>query len=255
MTSSSWYNEPDNPNAPIWRYMSLAKLVALLSDQKLFFCQVAKLPDPFEGCISEKLRSVISADFESHPHLSSWARARFTCYASCWCMGTTESDALWRIYGGADGGIAVRSTYAKMAAALFPSVNSGCVTYLDYANDEPPDPFNPVMIKRREYGYESECRFIWVHPDYSKIKLSEPDSLDLLTNLPEGHKESIDLDLAVDDVIVSPLAPDWFFEAVQATVQRFGSKIQVARSSLRTPPTHLLPRRKLSAIGADQRAL
>lgn len=44
--------EPDRRCAPgqkLWRYMDLAKFLALLEDRALYFARADKLGDPFEG--------------------------------------------------------------------------------------------------------------------------------------------------------------------------------------------------------------
>ena len=58
---------PDE-NAVLWRYMELAKLLALLSKRSLFFPSIDKLGDRFEGRWSERTLELIREQDELWTH-------------------------------------------------------------------------------------------------------------------------------------------------------------------------------------------
>ena len=43
------FKEPEDVEAKIWRYLDLAKFLAMIEKKTLFFCRIDKLGDPFEG--------------------------------------------------------------------------------------------------------------------------------------------------------------------------------------------------------------
>ena len=143
------YELPE-PTAVLWRYMSLAKLLALLKDRSLFFARADKLSDPFEGAKGIKRRkdlwdehylSFFEEDIRNPPEghkceltdddiakearrllqdlETGGATKRRKTFLSCWHEAEHESEALWRVYGGDAGqAIAVRTTFQKLRQAL-----------------------------------------------------------------------------------------------------------------------------------------
>jgi hypothetical protein len=129
----------------IWRFMSLAKLLDLLSTSTLYFPQllVLRRMDPFEGSSTRPNRVfyerlVSDAPFAREflripadavvpdlngvfaPEFQKSIRDRFaaTVYVSCWHLCRTESAALWSAYAGQPDGVAVRSTIGALVQAL-----------------------------------------------------------------------------------------------------------------------------------------
>jgi len=47
------FKQPSDLDVPIWRYMTIAKLLSLLDNRALFFARLDKLNDPFEGSITK----------------------------------------------------------------------------------------------------------------------------------------------------------------------------------------------------------
>ena len=54
---------PDS-TAKIWRFMSIAELVSLLSKRALFFTRPDKLEDPFEGSLPKSVVTQAEQGFE-----------------------------------------------------------------------------------------------------------------------------------------------------------------------------------------------
>ena len=115
-------------DAPIWHYLDLAKYVGLLS-RGLFFAlpSALRLTDPWEGSwgeidCTESLDKTVHA---SPDGVAKWQEALQARHAkqdsygvSCWHESRTESAALWRLYIPLGLGVAVRSTPARVQAAL-----------------------------------------------------------------------------------------------------------------------------------------
>src|SRR5271169_5631870 len=110
--------------AVIWRYMDLPRFVSMLSTGRLWFAKAATLhDDPYEGFGKAEYFVVASGDDspksvlhgvagsktnislpEMRAHVSKMSadifeNARDHVYVNSWCLGPTESMAMWQIYG------------------------------------------------------------------------------------------------------------------------------------------------------------
>src|SRR5580700_10639383 len=145
----------------IWRYMDLPRFVAMLATRGLWFAKAATLrDDPYEGfckaicletpsqddgpkCIREETtdgENVISLQqmFARISQLSAayFENARDHLYVNSWCLGESESMAMWQIYGTFGFGIAVKSSVGRFHRSAMFDVDSshydfGKVTYHD----------------------------------------------------------------------------------------------------------------------------
>jgi hypothetical protein len=81
---------------------------------------------------------------------------------SCWHESRTESAALWRLYSPLGFGLAVKSTLAKVQAAL--GERHVEVRRVDYSGHQNrrlgDDPLVPLSTKRPEFKHEVEIRFL-----------------------------------------------------------------------------------------------
>jgi hypothetical protein len=102
------------------RYMPYPKLRWLLRG-KLGFTRADILAreDHFEGEFTERFYLASKAINKFNPNGESTAgpdllraeteQIRKQSYVSCWTLGSSENMALWRIYGGSNNGVAVRT--------------------------------------------------------------------------------------------------------------------------------------------------
>lgn len=220
-------------------YMDLPRLVSLLATRALTLCRVGSLPDPFEGhlppaaCRSldeEELalakRVEQGGHFTYDPELGLGPRfsqfVRSAVYVNCWCMHAVESEALWRIYGHPTG-IALTARYSRLVQALPSDCFAGCIKYIDYETDPFPSGnlYHLAMHKRSFFSHEHEVRIATMRPN-----LPNHDA-------PEVVSIGIDIDSTFDWIVVSPYAPQWFFEAVRALLDRFECKVSPRWSRMR----------------------
>jgi hypothetical protein len=54
------FRQPKDPSVLVWRYMDLAKLLSLLSLQKLYLRRLDLLPDKYEGVYPRRVRQVLA---------------------------------------------------------------------------------------------------------------------------------------------------------------------------------------------------
>lgn len=242
---------PDDPDASLWRYMDLWKLASMLSTGGLWMCRLDlfRSEDPFEGTVpksyvdeaaqrEEAVKDQLRRAGHSVPHQSPpsefvevpgvFEMFASGLYTNCWNLGGHESNALWRIYCGQSGGIALRSTFNRLRNGVSANCHVGMVRYIDHAAEhlQRENGFEPALLKRRVFDYEREVRIVKMRSE----NLFEPQP-------PTGVVEVVDLNALICEVRTSPYSPPGYREAVQAVVERFGYAFKVSSSEMLTPPS------------------
>jgi hypothetical protein len=206
--------------------------------------------------------------FESHRNSREyWLRRRFydrrALFANCWHLNRYESAAMWSQYASTGVGIGITSSYARIVSALAKApqlLTAGIVKYLDWDKEPVDNSFVFPFSKRMSYRHENELRIVyWDTPvqesinalcqrltrhmmDHLYRRISTPINWDLIRSDVEavGYSEgvSVPVDLAelIDEVYVSPIAPDWFLEVVTSVSSRFSLTISPRRSDLLSSP-------------------
>ncbi|WP_156332629.1 hypothetical protein [Rhodopseudomonas sp. AAP120] len=250
---------PPADNTVIWRFMSLAKFLSLLTTSSLFFCQAKRLriEDPYEGTLArpnleicrlvaqnedfarrffqipsnepvEGLKRIFS--FEQQKRLGNISAS--ATYVNCWNISEHESAFLWSIYASPTDGIAVRSTVGRLKEAFTNEIRQiyiGPIRYIDYNSEaiDQGNALNPFFRKRKSFEAERELRACFM--DLANgIGFSDL----ALTENPPGHYISCDLRALIDEVYVSPSAPQWYADAVTSVTQRFEFGFSISKSSL-----------------------
>lgn len=97
-------------NTKIWRYLKYDHFEFLLKERKLWFSQVNKFDDKFEGWYPEtdKYRHALFNEFKKHT------------YANCWHKKNHESFLMWEVYGNDNNnkGIAIQTTFERLKQSL-----------------------------------------------------------------------------------------------------------------------------------------
>ncbi len=114
-------SDEDIENAILWRYMDVAKFVAMLVDSTLFVSRADLLGDPFEGSIpGPEARARHKSKFDALVNATGLRRAlmrggetryewaRTWLYVSCWHMNPYESAAMWKLYAQSGDALAIR---------------------------------------------------------------------------------------------------------------------------------------------------
>ena len=241
-TEHSIFNPPPL-DAILWRYMDFAKFVSMLDSSALYFVRADKLGDPFEGTFSpvnsdthSYLYSDVLPDVPSLIRYNSEQRRRY-CAVNCWHWNDHESDAMWKLYGGDKGGIAIRTTFDSLKTSFTDSTDIyiGQITYVDYDSTSIPEMnyFSAFLHKRKSFEHEREVRAVIADfpPLDDNGALSEsPDVWDI------GRSCTVNLLALIHGVVVSPLAERWLFELVQSVVKKYGLPVPVTHSTISKPP-------------------
>ena len=224
---------PPHPNAIVWRYMNLAKFVAILEKNSLFFCRGDKLDDPFEGHVGEFNRNIRRIAYGEIPNLMALHEEadithRRQCAVNCWHINEQESAAMWKLYASDHDGVAIKTVFSDFAASITDSddVYAGTVNYVDYDVAFIPEDnaFRRFLHKRNSFEHEQEFRAIILD-----VELHQKDR--------PGKYCEVDLNRLVGEVVVSSVAPVWFVDLVQSVVLKYGLETSVRQSNLLQPPS------------------
>lgn len=112
--------QPSNPNAQVWRYMSFARLVWLLSKKQLWFSRADLLDDRHEAVLGSGALGTGLTARPDQPSRDEWLaeleELRSRVFVSCWHLSEHESHAMWRVYCGRQDGVAIVASYAALIA-------------------------------------------------------------------------------------------------------------------------------------------
>ena len=234
------FNTPER-SAVLWRYMDFTRFVSLLDRAALHFSAPDHLGDPFEGSFSEVnhlLHPLVHGD-EGTPKVLARMQETFKALRSrvainCWHQAEHESAAMWKLYSRENDGIAVRTTCGNLADSFRceEDIHIGEVSYVDYHTTPIPEgALSPFLCKRQEFSYEQEVRAASLWLDARSHESPGRSFTE------RGVYYSVDLAVLIKEVRVAPYAPSWFFDLVQAVVDRYSLEVEVLSSAMAKEPT------------------
>jgi hypothetical protein len=254
---------PDDPDATIWRYIDFTKLVSLLDTESLFFARADTLSDAFEGSFSRANVAARPNQYLDEPEML-WVMPlahrwfRLHTFINCWSLDEHESAALWRLYVPSQGGVAVKSTFGRLCECVASTSDEeesskqaagiciGRVQYIDYDRDLIPEgsSLTQFIHKRRSFEFEKEVRAVLQaipvtdprEGNWQNITVSEKELL--YPSSPVGESVKVNLDVLIEAVHVSPVAPARFSDLVHSVCARYGLRKPVIQSSLAGDPLY-----------------
>ncbi len=246
---------PGDPDVVLSRYLSLGKLLDLLSSKSLFLSKVSNLGDAFEGSLTQPefdaRREEIEERFRKHPRSVEKSMQKFTrlllenTFVSCWTLGEIESEAMWRLYCGGEEGVCIRTSLARLQETVDdPRVYATQIRYLDYKQDRFPSEntiLGPFTCKRLAFEHEREFRLIIsnIPPDYFDDDSGPVDIPDVSENNPvAGIRVAVDPNHLIESILTNPFAPGWYQVVVKKAIERYGPTLQVMDSSLSGQPLY-----------------
>jgi len=197
------------------------------------------LEDPFEGSFTEGSIRAHQEEWDtSFPDdlvtLARWVPCQ--SYVSCWHISDVESAALWRVYGDAEGSLAIRSTVGALKT-VFPekldvadnaiiSQDIRKVLYIDYTSDHPHlnDLAGPLCYKRHAFAYEQELRLIRQElPTGPASGRANGRAIQLGPPPPDkGRVIRVEPDTLLKAIYLAPSSPEWIRSLLQKVLARFG---------------------------------
>jgi hypothetical protein len=243
------YKVPE-PEAVLWRYMDFTKYASLLSTRCLYFPSAACFDDVFEGAkglvehkhkwdshyldfFRRAIRSaprregavITEEEVEANAQRLievSGNRDRERTFISCWHESQYESEAMWRLYSTSmTHAVAIQTTVGAAYAALGknPRIAIGRVEYVDFETYFA-DINGAFWKKRKAFEHEREVRLL-----LSDRRQSAP-----------GIAVPCEIPTLIQQVVVSPKAPDWFLPLVEDLTTKFGLQLPIKKSRLAVQP-------------------
>lgn len=218
--------------ATLWKYVRFEKFLDFLLMHRLYFRRVDKLDDPYECLLppDATARALAGAGPEVAALVAEHQRylksERIKVFVCCWHLSDHESEAMWKLFGGAGHSIAITFRLSTFLAAIAgEELTAGKVIYKDLGRESlnMKDIFDFAMIKRKPFEHEKEFRALYINRD-------GPDSAKLLDAY--GYYLPVEPTRLVDRIYVSPLSEKWQLELTETIAAQHGLKGKVVQSTL-----------------------
>ena len=222
--------------------MPLIQLLDFLQTKELRFTKADAFEDIQEGYIGlDAMLMALPQDASEKLHIETKEaieNLNNECFASCWHLSSSESLAMWKIYGIHNFSVALVSDVQRVMSVSDVycqtepvSCVMGEVIYDNYIKDgeanvnavglssQYPQSVLTLFMKANAYSYEREWRLV--------IHKSKADEKALAVNV--GNLEKF-----IDAIYVSPEAPDWMVVSIKRLLsEQFKlPNIKVSRSPL-----------------------
>lgn len=232
------------PNTELWRYMDLARFLALIDQKQLYFSRLHELEDHWEGAYSSS-DPLFSRDDPKAVRLAVTDYMNWAPLVSCWHENDTESVAMWELYLSGREGVAIKTAASSLIRLLSMEreLKLGRVGYCDVDGiNKEPEVFTfeqgrrtgkrphhierYVFRKNPSYKHEQEVRAL-IYDTYSvEQAITNSDSAERLKSRlrgerpkpPAGLSVSVDISVLIQRIVVSPRFPQWAIKSVQKAV-------------------------------------
>ncbi|BEV04332.1 hypothetical protein [Chryseobacterium gambrini] len=242
-------------NYKIVRYLDLVKFLSLIQTNRLYFSRLDKFEDNYEGTVPEltakdykewytyftknHLLDIISTSVEEHVEQTiaeeKEAKEKYkklVC-VSCWNKYNSESYALWKIYSDLSKGVMITTSIERLKTAFRDTdeqIQLSEIKYLDYKKDKMQlgNMNYPIIHKSIHYDYEKEIRLIYKVPFESGLEYDWSKEENQF-----GKYLDVDVNTLIEEIIVSPKAPQWFFDIISDLLQKYNLKKEIKYSDLK----------------------
>ncbi|MGI6453801.1 MAG: hypothetical protein ACOX0E_10145 [Syntrophomonadaceae bacterium] len=209
----------------LWRYMDIISFIDILQTHCLHFCRADNLGDVFEGTRTELGQEIVNRIYQAAKATDDleysldllYRNNRQYQFVSCWHRSEYESDAMWKLY--ANRGLAVKTTVKALIDSIKPSLHNiyfGNVKYVDNKKDMGSIEPNASILFYKQICFEHEQEFRAITARAGRNKQGEHVPLNALSIL-----IPIDIDLLIEEVYISPLAPQWYKKVVDNLMEKY----------------------------------
>ena len=241
----------------LWRYMDFARFVNLLDERTLWFSRADQFEDPLEGSHTDAELAVLSTlplipetnENMGAQYIRMANAMRKAGFISCWRADSSESLAMWDLYGKGSGIVAIKTTVGRLKAQfarIEHRVFLAKVKYVDWGSLPGDDGNALVMYTRKDlsYTHETEVRaIIWGILSFPQKYEAEASNVHAFGNVQVLEKEIPPLGVTVPiepaelitEVIVGPREKPWVRGLVENVLRRYGLSISVSSSNRLTP--------------------
>jgi hypothetical protein len=225
----------------LWRYLSFVKFMDLIERRHLWFARLDTFEDPLEGTHTDAEVEYIRAQpvpLSPDPaltlerqYMSMTRLYRETMFVNCWRASSTESMAMWDIYGKDSGVVAIKSTVGLLKEILRGYSHPVFIGRVKYVNwNEIAWHLNAlamVMRKDRSYEHEQELRaVIWGLAVESNAAPMVTYSLSpegkVTLSGPPGVEIPCDPNKLVAEIKIGPREQEMFYKVLDPILRRYG---------------------------------
>jgi hypothetical protein len=234
-------NNELQPQTGLWRYMDVARFLALVDQKELYFSRLHEFEDKWEGACSPLDPLITRRD----PDYMKVAATNFTALPlfSCWHESETESVAMWKLYLSGKEGVAIKTTAASLIQ-LFSAgreLKLGRVGYRDVDDLQGSSevfvfedglhtgrgclPIESNLFRKNPgYAHEQEVRAVIYETFCAEQAIfNSADTLQSLwlgirPVLPSGQSLPFDVSILIHRIVVSPEFPNWAVKSLQKAV-------------------------------------
>lgn len=233
----------------LWRYMDLSKFVMMLKNSSLYFSSPNQFDDIYEGAHGERRNkkawddyyisyaktAIITAPDNRWHKIDKDKLDSDACriaenitnnrshhiFINCWHSNHVESEAMWKMYSvNTKNAVAIKTNLEKLKIELGNKASVDRVKYVDYS-ERFVSPNDIYWTKRLSFEYEKEVRAIVY--DYEKKNC-------------KGLEVKVDLSNLIDEIYISPYAPDWFQDLVDDIIIKYGYTFKTKMSHMTEEP-------------------
>ncbi|MBV9301243.1 MAG: hypothetical protein JOY62_08260 [Acidobacteriaceae bacterium] len=223
-----------NPEDVIWRYVPLEQLVAILWKRAIHFSPLSTMSDITEGQLplrawEETKKQLPKNVLDGHGCID--AETMMSCMVrqrrddaciSCWYMGPADCLKMWRDYAPSNG-IAIQSTVQRLASCFRECQIPLTISPVKYFPPEEKEKYTgeafwgSLFIKHANgFQHERELRALCVRP-----------------NVECGVNISVDLEIMIERLVLSPELKQWAVPGIFELTRRFGFVGPVEKSALK----------------------
>lgn len=259
------YNHPSLERRELYINDLAHKLVSTLSDNHIQKVDILKqLLYKVQNNEMSELKELISEEIRLSVKYSSDFLRKFTA-ANCWFTGD-ESASMWKLYSSEKSGIAIKTSFKNLYSSftdtdqlvfsevIYPASQDHYIKsldrlfkkegnfwwnigILDITQNIIKKSINPYFLKRKCFEAEKELRIL-THKQHKHCILSQ-DEIDSIWEERTGKYVFVDIEKLIDEVYISPKAPNWFINQVKSVINQYGYfKLthKVKKSTLYTNP-------------------
>jgi len=152
-------------------------------------------------------------------------------FVNCWQQSDHENALMWSAY--ARHGVAIRTTYSKLASQLPENALIAPLMYKDFSRELVPEGTHiRYFVKRHFFADEREVRAVIVDPPANALGTEDLEQ----TNPTGGRAIQVNLSVILDAVVCRPFAPPNEVEMLTKIVQSAGLATTVVQSELSGKP-------------------
>ena len=223
------FEKPPNWNSAIWRYLSMEKFLDIVLNSELFFANLTRLTDQYEGTTFDSDRERIISKIRKGKNYDEEVKEALTelqetdnlksyTLVNCWTLKKYESFALWKIYVGNGPGVAIKTTVNNLKKSINQThqefdedISIAKVKYRD--NSEYPFSRSYATITKKPfYEFEEELRLMIFNFPLALNGYKVPYDMTI------GRKIKVDPKLLISEIYISPFIGIDYRNIIQATI-------------------------------------